>query len=155
MVRRCLHVHLCRLKWSQISTPAISDLRHGSVIASVSPIGEAGLEMLEAKGKWCRRRDALASPPSLYKKKLDMAGRPYSVPRTGKQYSDIPASVIKEATRKNIRPDVLWKKKLNRLKKRGRLFMNWKINTLLMICSCDVCTLTAFLMTLLSGSYLV
>ena len=41
-----------------------------------------------------------------------MAGRPYSVPRTGKQYSDIPASVIKEATRKNIRPDVLWKKKI-------------------------------------------
>ena len=41
-----------------------------------------------------------------------MAGRPYSVPSTGKQYSDIPASVIKEATRKNIRPDVLWKKKL-------------------------------------------
>jgi len=45
-----LHVLHFRQRWSQISTLAIFDLRHGNGIVSVSLIGEAGEEMLEAKG---------------------------------------------------------------------------------------------------------
>ncbi len=50
MVQRCLHVLHFRQRWSQISTLAIFDLKHENDIVLVFPIGEAGEEMLEAKG---------------------------------------------------------------------------------------------------------